>query len=210
MKIRKFRNIMFYKYNYKQCKELIESDKIINAKFRKVKKLTFKLKQEPEWKYIALYRKYQSNHENFWGLIYKYRLKKFAKKYGIDFEMNTNIGKGLIIGHWGRIIINKQVVFGDSLSLTHGVTIGRDVRGKRVGTPIIGSRVCVKANSTIVGKVVIGDDVMIAPNTFVNFDVPSHSIVVGNPATIHRRDNATEGYIPEMNYTEDWDGKVIL
>ena len=30
---------------------------------------------------------------------------------------------------------------------------------------------------------------------FVNVDVPSHSIVIGNPAQIHYRENATEGYI---------------
>ena len=48
-------------------------------------------------------------------------------------------------------------------------------------------------NSTIVGRVRIGNDVMIAPNTFVNFDVPSHSIVIGNPAEIHHKDNATKG-----------------
>ena len=45
----------------------------------------------------------------------------------------------------------------------------------------------------------IGSDVLIAPNTFVNFDVPDHSIVIGNPATIHYRENATEGHIPELN-----------
>lgn len=50
-------------------------------------------------------------------------------------------------------------------------------------------------NSTIVGRVRIGNDVMIAPNTFVNFDVPSHSIVIGNPAVIHHKDNATKGYV---------------
>ena len=47
----------------------------------------------------------------------------------------------------------------------------------------------------IVGGIHIGDDVMIAPNAFVNFDVPSHSVVLGNPGTVHHRDNATEGYI---------------
>lgn len=31
----------------------------------------------------------------------------------------------------------------------------------------------------MIGKIVIGDDVMIAPNSFVNFDVPSHSLVIG-------------------------------
>ena len=41
----------------------------------------------------------------------------------------------------------------------------------------------------------IGDDVLIAPNTFVNFDVPSHSVVIGNPATIHPRKDATKGHI---------------
>ena len=44
-----------------------------------------------------------------------------------------------------------------------------------------------------IGK--IGGDVMIAPLTFVNFDVPPHSIVIGNPAKIIHRENATEGYI---------------
>ena len=45
------------------------------------------------------------------------------------------------------------------------------------------------------GKVIIGDDVMIAPNSFVNVDVPSHSVVFGNPCVIKHRDWATEGYV---------------
>ena len=36
---------------------------------------------------------------------------------------------------------------------------------------------------------------MIAPLTFVNFDVPPHSVVVGNPAKIIHKENATEKYI---------------
>jgi serine O-acetyltransferase len=47
----------------------------------------------------------------------------------------------------------------------------------------------------VVGKITIGDDVLIAPNTFVNFDVPSHSVVVGSPGVIHHRDFATEGHL---------------
>lgn len=41
----------------------------------------------------------------------------------------------------------------------------------------------------------VGDDVLIAPNSYVNCDVPSHSIVFGNPCIIKHKDNATEGYI---------------
>lgn len=50
-------------------------------------------------------------------------------------------------------------------------------------------------NSTVVGAITIGDDVLIAPNTYVNCDIPSHSIVFGNPCVIKHKDNAMEGYI---------------
>ena len=36
---------------------------------------------------------------------------------------------------------------------------------------------------------------MIAPNTFVNCDIPSHSVVIGNPCKIVSKDNATKQYI---------------
>lgn len=50
-------------------------------------------------------------------------------------------------------------------------------------------------NAAIVGGITIGDDVLIAPNSFVNVNVPSHSIVFGNPCIVKHRDKATEGYI---------------
>ena len=111
-----------------------------------------------------------------------------------------HIGRGLIIGHSGTIILNSDAVFGDCIFLTHGVTIGRDVRGRRKGASSPGrqlfpARGAGRANSTVVGKITIGDDVLIAPNTFVNFDVPSHSVVVGSPGVIHHRDFATEGHL---------------
>lgn len=50
-------------------------------------------------------------------------------------------------------------------------------------------------NATIVGSIIIGDDVLIAPNSYVNCDVPSHSVVFGNPCIIKHKENATESYI---------------
>lgn len=67
--------------------------------------------------------------------------------------------------------------------------------GGRCGAPVIGNEVWIGINAVIVGKVTIGDDVLIAPNSYVNCDVPSHSIVFGNPCIIKHRENATEGYI---------------
>ena len=64
-----------------------------------------------------------------------------------------------------------------------------------MGTPVIGDKVWIGVNATIVGAIKIGNDVLIARNTYVNCDVPDHSIVFGNPCIIKHRDNATECYI---------------
>ena len=189
----------YYKWNIKGYKNYIKKDRKINAVFRGSEELHKEYRKSLEWRTIREYRKYQANKETIWGYYYHKKLKRLSEKTGIDFEGNVTIGEGMIIGHWGRIIVNGDAKIGDNVFLTHGVTIGRDIRGKRAGVPTIGNRVCIRTNSTIVGNIVIGDDVLIAPNTFVNFDVPSHSIVVGNPATVHYRENATYGHIPEVD-----------
>lgn len=176
-------------------KSKIEYDKKFNKAFRGGQ-LSKDFLNGYEWKYICLYRKYQANKDTIWGRFFKYKLKKLEDRTGISFEYNTSVGDGLIIGHWGKIVINSQVSFGNQFFITHGVTIGRDIRGKRAGVPTFGDRVCIRTNSTVVGKIKIGNDVLIAPNTFVNFDVPDHSIVIGNPARVIHRDNATFGHIP--------------
>ena len=73
--------------------------------------------------------------------------------------------------------------------------MGGGNRGPRKGAPIIGNKVWIGCNAAIVGRVAIGNDVLIAPNTYINCDIPSHSVVFGNPCIIKHRDNATEGYI---------------
>jgi serine O-acetyltransferase len=40
---------------------------------------------------------------------------------------------------------------------------------------------------------------MIAPNAFVNISVPSNSLVIGNPASILHREDATDGYIDHIH-----------
>ena len=84
---------------------------------------------------------------------------------------------------------------GKNINIATGVTIGQENRGKRKGCPTISDNVWIGTNSVIVGNITIGTDVLIAPLSYVNFDVPDHSIVVGNPAKIIHRENATEGYI---------------
>lgn len=75
------------------------------------------------------------------------------------------------------------------------MTIGTELRGHRKGTPVIGDYVWIGPNASIVGNISIGSDVLIAPNSYINFDVPDHCIVIGNPGIIYKKNYATEGYI---------------
>ena len=129
------------------------------------------------------------------SIFYKMILKRYAIKYGLEISPDAVIGKGLYLGHPYNITVGGGVILGDNVNLHKGCTIGRENRGKRVGVPTIGNGVSVGINATVIGNINIGDDVIIAPNSFVNFDVPDHSVVVGNPGVIHHKDNATESYI---------------
>ena len=79
------------------------------------------------------------------------------------------------------IIIEDDVWIGSGLRVLDGVTIRKGC--------VIG------ANAVIVGKITVGSDVLIAPNAFVNRDIPDHSIVYGNPCIIKPVQYATEHYI---------------
>lgn len=103
--------------------------------------------------------------------------------------------KRFYLGHAYNITINAAAKIGKNCNIHKGVVIGQTNRGKNKGVPTIGNEVWIGINAAIVGNITIGDDVLIAPNSFVNVDVPSHSVVYGNPCTIHPRPHATEGYI---------------
>lgn len=195
MNIRKWLNPKNWVINNTYFKETYDYDLKFNASFRgkeELSRIDLKLLQI---RYLKYYRLAQASKGSVWEQYYMHKLIKFSEYTGIMLYENMNIPKGLIIGHPGTVVINENAKFQGNLMLTHGVTIGRDIRGKHAGTPKFGKNVCIRCNSTVVGGITIGDDVLIAPNTFVNFDVPSHSIVIGNPASIHHRDNATEGHI---------------
>ena len=116
-------------------------------------------------------------------------------KYGIDIAAQTVIGRGFRIEHIGGIVINPKAKLGCNITLLNGVLIGAENRGERKGVPQIGNDVWIGTNAVIVGNIKIGNNVLIAPNSFVNFSVPDNSLVIGNPAVIKRKDDATDGYI---------------
>ena len=148
------------------------------------------------WHY--LFRKGQTSTNFLSRLFFKSCFRLHSRKHGIEIPTCTQIGKGLYLGHAYNITVNGDVVIGENCHLHKGVTIGLEPRGKRKGVPTIGNQVSICVNATVVGKITIGDDVIIAPGAFVNCDVPSHSVVIGNPCQIHHKDKATEGYINNL------------
>lgn len=128
-------------------------------------------------------------------LLYKALFRIWASQRGLEISVNQRIGGGIYIGHAYNITINQNAKIGRNCNIHKGVVIGQVNRGARKGYPVIGDRVWIGINSAIVGKVTIGDDVLIAPNSFVNVDITSHSVVFGNPCIIKHRDWATEGYV---------------
>lgn len=151
-------------------------------------------------KFHYYFRRSQTCTNKILKYYYSFRYKMIIKNRGLEIPSNLSVGKGLYIGHPYNITINGTAVLGKNINIHKGVTIGQENRGKRKGAPTIGNNVWIGINSIIVGKITIGDDVLIAPGAYVNCNVPSHSIVLGNPCKIIPKENATQDYI---NHTVD-------
>ena len=103
---------------------------------------------------------------------------------GISLPTRCEIGDGLYIGHYGSIILSPQARVGHNCSLAQNVTIGVAGAGEDRGAPTIGNRVFIGAHSVIVGRITIGDDVVVCAGSVVNRSVPARAVVMGNPARV--------------------------
>ena len=153
----------------------------------------------PAFRYIFLYRMVNlSKHKSILWLVFTYLKRRCSFKFGYQIPSNVKIGAGLYIGHYGTLVVNGDVVIGKNCNLAHSITIGQTNRGKQKGAPVIGDNVWIGTGAVIVGKISIGSNVLIAPNAFVNIDVPTNSLVIGNPARIISKENPCEGYIENI------------
>ncbi len=148
-------------------------------------------------KYTILFRKASLSKNRILRTIYKFKLEKMSRNTHLQIPAGTSIGKGLYIAHFGLLTVNPRTVIGKNCNLAPGVLIGKTNSrgGKEGGVPVIGNNVWIGNNAIVVGKITVGDDVLIAPGAYVNCDIPSHSIVIGNPARIIHKENACENYI---------------
>lgn len=126
--------------------------------------------------------------------LFQTKLRRIGYRFGFDIPISVKLGRGLKLGHFGGVVLQGAVQIGENCLISHNVTIGKVPRGKRKGSPTIGDRCYIGTGSVIAGGITVGNDVLIGPNTFVNFDVPDGSVVLGSPGKIVSQ-GGTEGYI---------------
>ena len=159
------------------------------------KKLHICLKYNVGFRFLYYWRK-EKEAKGLMKKIYRKKLWRLETQTGIEIPPSVSIGEGLMLLHPYNITINSQAVIGDNCVLLKGCTIGNVKDGKYIGTPVIGNNVYIGLNASVVGGIEIGDDVLIAANSFVNRNVPSHSLVFGNPCIIkENRMGVAEPYI---------------
>lgn len=153
----------------------------------------------PGFRYTYILRKAAVCHKrSIIGILFRLLHRHYSYKYGFQIPVITDIGEGLYIGHFGTIIINSRTMIGKNCNISPGVVIGQISQGSKKGTPRIGDFVWIGSNSVIVGNITIGSNVVVAPGTYVNFNVPDNSCVIGNPGVIHYKLNPTEGLINKV------------
>ena len=99
---------------------------------------------------------------------------------GVSIPASAEIGRGLVVLHFGGIVLSSRAVLGEDCTLHHGVTIGN--RNRHGGAPRIGDRVQFGVGAKVLGEIEIGRDVDIGANAVVLDDMPNGAVAVGIPA----------------------------
>lgn len=121
---------------------------------------------------------------------------------GIELRWKTNIGPNLRLDHGQGLVVHDHTVIGAHCTLRHSTTIGNK-GGWAEGpndSPHIGNYVDIGAHCVVIGSITIGNHVIIGAGSVVVRDIPSGSVVVGNPARILR-----SGGVPAGQETGDGD-----
>lgn len=102
---------------------------------------------------------------------------------GCHISPLATIGYGLKLPHPIGIVIGEGVKIGNYVTIYQSVTLGRaDTRYSDY--PIICDYAMLSSGSVIVGKILVGENALIGANSFVNKNIPEHSVAVGSPAKI--------------------------
>lgn len=139
---------------------------------------------------VYLFRKMQYLNSKC-GMYYKIQVillqMKLARRYGILVSPEVSIGPGLRFVHPTSIVIGKHVIAGENLSLYQNTTLGGAHIGdvQKGNQPKLGNNVTVFANSAILGKLIVEDNITIGANSVLLQNATNFrgsGIYVGSPA----------------------------
>jgi len=177
--------IIIYLFNkYVTTNSLIKEDVLQNFRVKGCKPLHKPLKKQfehlmhyyPDFALIFFWRINRSNH--FWKRF-------FTKDIPFKIFKSTKIAGGMMCYHPFATVINAKSI-GVNFQFRNGLTIGNKNNDNTL-IPIIGNNVIVGANVVIIGDITIGDDVVVGAGSVVVKDVPSKTVIAGNPAKIIRK-----------------------
>lgn len=109
---------------------------------------------------------------------------------GIQIPIGTQVNGGLRFFHYSCIIVAQSVKIGKNCSIHQGVSIGRVFAGKKKGVPVIGDNVVIFPGAKVIGKITLGNNVVVGANAVVVDDVPDNSVVAGVPAKVISKDSS--------------------
>jgi serine O-acetyltransferase len=115
---------------------------------------------------------------------------------GIEIHPGARIGRRFFIDHGMGVVIGETAAVGDDVLMYHGVTLGGKGGGHGKRHPTVGDRVVIGAGSSLLGAIVVGDDVVVGANTVVTKDVPAWSVVTGSPGVARPRRGSEQ--VPEL------------
>lgn len=120
------------------------------------------------------------------SLLYRVAYKLVQILTGIELPCEAVIGRNFVIDHFGGIVISGYARFGDNCRIRNGVVVGLSRVDDPIA-PVIGHNVDIGTGAKLLGRITIGDNVLIGANAVVVRDVPADHIAVGIPAQIKPR-----------------------
>ena len=120
------------------------------------------------------------------SLVYRVLFKLVQIVTGIELPCEVVVGRNFVIDHFGGIVISGYARFGDDCRIRNGVVVGLG-RTDEPCAPVIGNNVDIGAGAKVLGRIHVGDNVLIGANAVVIRSVPANSIAVGVPAVVKPR-----------------------
>jgi len=108
-------------------------------------------------------------------------MKVMYKPRDTIYISTTSIGPGFVLMHGLGNVIDAEKI-GENCLVFQEVVIG--CKNEVNDRPTIGNFVHLSVGSKILGKITIGDHVVVAANTVVTKDLPPNSLAIGIPARI--------------------------